>query len=120
MTRSRRSLRWIAALAAATLLPAGVWFYQAYFSSNNAAIRHAEAFLFRRMSVSQLAEQGEYRFFFATNREQDESGEKASLLEQFGATRQEQLTFGYFDATIQPSLGLGMLLTRTGRYNTWY
>jgi hypothetical protein len=47
---------------------AGVWSYRAYFSSTNAAIRHAEAFLFRRMSVAQLAEQGEYRFLYATNR----------------------------------------------------
>ena len=59
MTRSRRRLLWITSLAAAALLIAGTWFYQAYFSSTNAAIRHAEAFLFRRMSVTQLVEQGE-------------------------------------------------------------
>ena len=62
------SRRWYIALAALLLVLAGVWSYRAYFSSTNAALRHAEAFLFRRMSVAQLAEQGEYRFFYTTNR----------------------------------------------------
>ena len=39
----------------------GTWFYYAYFMSTSAAIRHAEDFLFWRMTVSQLAEQGEFR-----------------------------------------------------------
>ena len=113
MTRSRRRLLWITSLAAAALLIAGTWFYQAYFSSTNAAIRHAEAFLFRRMSVTQLTEQGEYRFFFATNRTQDKTDSTLPLLRQFGSERRGQLTLGSFDTEIKPSLGLGMLINPT-------
>ncbi|NCF17641.1 MAG: alpha/beta hydrolase [Haliea sp.] len=113
MTRSRRRLLWITSLAAAALLIAGTWFYQAYFSSTNAAIRHAEAFLFRRMSVTQLVEQGEYRFFFATNRVRDKTDSKLPLRRQFSSERQDQLTFGSFDTEIKPSLGLGMLINPT-------
>ena len=66
--RSKRRRRWILALILLALLGAGFWFYKVYFVSTDLAIRNAEAFSFRRMTVSQLAEQGEYLFFYATNR----------------------------------------------------
>jgi len=103
--------RWLVALATIILLLAGVWSYRAYFSSTNAAIRHAEAFLFRRMSVAQLADQGEYRFFYTTNR--SPGTDEADLAQRFTSQRHKQLSFGSFDATIQPSLGLGMLVNPT-------
>jgi esterase/lipase superfamily enzyme len=111
MSSSKRRLRWAGLLVGITLLIAGSWFYRAYFSSTNAAIRHAEAFLFRRMSVAQLAEQGQYRFFYATNRSAGPNPQ--DLSQRFSAQRQEQLTFGSFDAEITPSLGLGMLINPT-------
>ncbi|MEH6637066.1 MAG: alpha/beta hydrolase [Halioglobus sp.] len=101
---------WLVALVALVLL-AGVWSYRAYFSSTDAALRHAEAFLFRRMSVAQLAEQGEYRFFYTTNRSPDT--DQSELAQRFTSQRHNQLSFGSFDATIQPSLGLGMLVNPT-------
>jgi len=103
--------RWLAALAAFVLLLAGVWSYRAYFSSTNAAIRHAEAFLFRRMSVAQLAEQGVYRFFYTTNR--IPGPDQSDLAQRFTSQRHNQLSYGSFDTTIQPSLGLGMLVNPT-------
>ena len=109
--RFRRRLWWGAALVVLVLLGAGFWFYQAYFVSTDAAIRHAEAFLFRRMTVAQLAEQGEYRFFYATNRVRGPDAE--SLDERFGSEREAALKFGNFDAEIKPSLGLGMLVNPT-------
>ena len=99
------------ALAALVLVLAGVWSYRAYFSSTDAALRHAEAFLFRRMSVAQLAEQGEYRFFYATNRAP--GTDESELAKRFTSARHNQLSFGSFDATIRPSLGLGMLVNPT-------
>jgi esterase/lipase superfamily enzyme len=93
------------------LILAGVWFYNYYFSSTDAAIRHAEAFLFRRMTVAQLSEQGSYRFFYATNREEGEAG--AAIEDRFGRQREERLKFGSFDAAIQPAVGLGMLINPT-------
>jgi esterase/lipase superfamily enzyme len=112
MPRPRRRLLWTGtAVVAILLLVATIWFYRAYFSSTNAAIRHAEAFLFRRMSVAQLAEQGDYRFFYASNRRPGPNREEVSS--RFGNERQPQLTFGRFDASIQPSLGIGMLINPT-------
>jgi esterase/lipase superfamily enzyme len=95
----------------AALVISGAWFYYFYFKSTSAAIRHAEDFLFRRMTVSQLSEQGHYRFFFVTNRLL-ESGD-APLEERFGTDRAETLEFGSFDASIEPSLGLGMMINPT-------
>jgi len=110
-SRFKRRLLWSAALVALVLLGAGVWFYNAYFISTDVAIRHAEAFLFRRMTVAQLAEQGEYRFFYATNRVS--GSDEASLDDRFGQDREASLKFGSFDAEIKPSLGLGMLINPT-------
>jgi esterase/lipase superfamily enzyme len=110
-SRFKRRLLWGLALVALVLLGAGVWFYKVYFVSTDVAIRHAEAFQFRRMTVAQLAEQGEYRFFYATNRVPGSDPE--SLEERFGRDREASLKFGYFDAEIKPSLGLGMLIDPT-------
>ena len=93
------------------LAVAGVWFYYAYFMSTNAAIRHAEAFMFRRMTVAQLAESGHYRHFFVTNRSQEISD--AQLEDRFGTDREDTLKFGSFDTNIKPSLGLGMIINPT-------
>ncbi len=103
--------RWLALFLVALLVMGGAWFYSFYFSSTDTAIRHAEAFRFRRMTVAQLAEQGVYRFFYATNRaEEDPDGD---IARRFGNRREGSLTFGHFDARIQPSLGLGMLINPT-------
>lgn len=110
-SRFKRRMLWGTALTALVLLGAGIWFYKYYFASTDAAIRHAEAFAFRRMKVAQLAEHGEYRFFYVTNRR---PGPDAAILEErFGTEREEQLKFGVFDADIKPSLGIGMLINPT-------
>jgi esterase/lipase superfamily enzyme len=109
--RFKRRVLWGTALILLALFGAGVWFYNTYVVSTNAAIRHAEAFLFRRMTVAQLAEQGEYRFFYATNRVPGPND--ASLEERFGTGREERLKFGSFDTEIKPTLGLGMLIDPT-------
>jgi len=108
MTRKKKSIL-VGVLA--VLIIGGVWSYYAYFMSTSAAIRHAEAFLFRRMTVSQLAEHGDYRHFFVTNRLL-ESGD-APLEDRFGTEREEKLKFGSFDTSIKPSLGLGMMINPT-------
>lgn len=107
----RRRLVWGLGLAVLLLAGAAVWFYNFYFSSTEVAIRHAEAFAFRRMTVAQLAEQGQYRFFYVTNRKRG-AGD-APVAERYGTEREEQLKFGTFDAEIRPSLGLGMFINPT-------
>ena len=95
----------------ALLVMLGGWFYWFYFMSTNAAIRHAESFLFRRMIVSQVDVEGTYRHFFITNR-RFETGD-APVEDRYTSDRGEGLSFGTFDTRIQPSLGLGMLLDGT-------
>jgi esterase/lipase superfamily enzyme len=111
MGRLRGRGRWILLALLVAVLAAGIWFYRLYFTSTDAAIRHAEAFLFRRMSVAQLAEPGSYRFFYTTNREPGKAG--GTINQRFGTEREAQLKYGFFDAEIQSSLGLGMLINPT-------
>jgi esterase/lipase superfamily enzyme len=75
------------------------------------ALDRAEAFEFRRMLVSQLEDGGAYRFFFATNRLFE--GEQDNVEDGFGNQREAGLTFGRFDTSIEPSLGIGMLINPT-------
>ena len=105
MTRTKKRLL-ISVFA--VLLIAGCWFYYAYFMSTSAALLHAEEFLFRRMTVSQLGEQEHFRHFFVTNRLLASGDEP--LEERFGTERDETLNFGSFDIGIEPSLGLGMMI----------
>ncbi|MCZ6831320.1 MAG: alpha/beta fold hydrolase [Gammaproteobacteria bacterium] len=103
--------RWLLLSLIAVLFIAAAGFYKLYFSSTDAAIRHAEAFLFRRMTVAQLAEHGSFRFFYTTNRVPGSTA--GGIDERFGTDRETALKFGFFDAEIQPSLGLGMLINPT-------
>jgi esterase/lipase superfamily enzyme len=105
MPRIRRRLLWGAGLAAAVLVGAALY---VYFVGTRTMLEHAEAFAFRRMKVSQLAECGVYRFFYATNRVPVE--EEGPIEARFGSEREGVLRFGAFDTRIQPTLGLGMLI----------
>jgi esterase/lipase superfamily enzyme len=79
-----------------------------YFVGTRTILEHAEAFAFRRMAVSQLAEQGVFRFFYATNRVP--IGDEGPIKARFGSEREGSLRFGAFDTRIEPTLGLGMLI----------
>ena len=111
MTRFKRRILLGTTLVVLVLLGVGLWLYFYFFGSTSAALQRAEAFLFRRMKVSQLAEKGSYRFLFVTNRRFE--SDDGPLQERFGNAREEILKFGYFDTKIQPSLGLGMLIDAT-------
>jgi pimeloyl-ACP methyl ester carboxylesterase len=103
MTRFQRRILLGSTMLVLVLLGVGIWLYFYFFGSTSAALQRAEAFLFRRMKVSQLAEKGSYRF----------ESDDGPLEERFGNAREEILKFGYFDTKIQPSLGLGMLIDAT-------
>lgn len=89
----------------------GYGLYQLYFISTSEALRHAEDFLFRRMTATQLSEHGQYRFFYSTNRTAGLAD--AAIGDRYTNERSEQLSFGAFDAEIQPTLGIGMLINPT-------
>jgi esterase/lipase superfamily enzyme len=111
MTRFNRRLRFALVLAILILMGLGIWFYYIYFVSKDAITQRAENFLFRRMKVAQLSEQGTYRFFYITNRRP--GPDNASLDGRFGTEREEILKFGSFDTRIEPELGLGMIIDAT-------
>ena len=111
MTRLKRRF-WIGATLV-VLLTLGVvgWIYYQIYMTSDFALRHAETFLFRRMSVAKLSEKGTYRFFYTTNRQvQTEEG---PVEQRFGRERKETINFGVFDTRIEPSLGVGMLINPT-------
>ncbi len=105
MIFSKRRMIWILGLA--TLVLIGLAAY-AYFIGTRALLNHAEAFSFRRMNVAQLADQGDFRFFYVTNRLPGKAD--GSPEERFKSERDEALKFGFFDTSIQPTLGLGMII----------
>ena len=104
---TRRTKRILFVLLA-ILVIAGGWFYWFYFMSTTAAVRHAEAFIFRRMTVAQLGEDGKYRHFYVSNRIQEAGDEP--LEERFTAERGDELQFGSYDIRLEPTLGLGMII----------
>lgn len=111
MTRLKRRLYLSMALVALMLIGVGAWIYYTIYTTSDFALRHAEAFLFRRMTVAKLAEQGAYRYFYITNRRKEV--DEGPLEERFGKDREEALKFGSFDTKIQATLGIGMLINPT-------
>ena len=111
MTRLKRRL--LIGLGVILLLLVGLGFltYQFYLSPTSYALQRAEAFLFRRMQVARLSLEGEYRFFFITNRRIVSTA--GPVEERFGTEREETLKFGYFDVKIEPTLGLGIIINPT-------
>jgi esterase/lipase superfamily enzyme len=94
-------------LALVTLFVVGLGFYT-YFVGTSTLLQHAEAFAFRRMVVTQKAEQELFQFFYVSNRQPDvPDGE---IEQRFTSERQATLNFGYFNTRIEPSLGLGMII----------
>jgi len=108
---SRRKLLIGGSVLAGVLVVVGVWFYNLYFASTASALRFAEEFGFRRMTVAQLGEQGSYRFFFISNRQV--ANAEAPVLDRYRSEREGDLKFGYFDTHIEPTVGLGMLINPT-------
>ena len=70
----------------------------------------AEALQFRRMLVTKQSD-GAFRFFFVTNRVVEDLD--APVEDRFSNERSEKMNFGLFDSSIEPSLGLGMLINPT-------
>ena len=103
MKRRYKIIGGIALLVA--LLAGGLFQY-----TTHSALVLAEALQFQRMLVTKQ-DDGTYRFFYVTNRviaDQD-----APLDDRFGNTRSGSISFGLFDTSIEPTLGLGMLVNPT-------
>jgi esterase/lipase superfamily enzyme len=107
MTRLRRRLLIPTLIAMALLLALGALFY---VPTRNALLR-AEAFEFRRLQVASHGEYDTFRFFYVTNRRSE--GVDVDMDERYGHERRTALEHGFFDTTIEPSLGIGMLVNPT-------
>jgi esterase/lipase superfamily enzyme len=111
MARIKRRLKIVLVSGLVVLLSVGAWFYYVVYVSTEAAIERAESLLFRRMQATKVDEQGAHRFFFATNRRLNEvDGE---LEQKFDNEREDVLKFGYFDSSLEPDLGIGIIFNPT-------
>ncbi len=111
MARIKRRLKIVLVSGLVVLLAVGAWLYYVVYVSTEAAIERAESLLFRRMQATKVDGQGTHRFFFATNRRLNEaSGE---LEQKFDNQREDILKFGYFDSSLEPDLGIGIIFNPT-------
>lgn len=102
-TFKRRALWGVLALA---LVLAGAALY-IYIVGTRTLLEHAEAFAFRRMQVAKVEDEA-FRFFYVTNRRPlDLHGPVEG---RFAVDRGESLSFGSFDTSIEPTLGLGIII----------
>jgi esterase/lipase superfamily enzyme len=108
--------RYLIVIVLLLLVITGMWFYQALYGSTGEALSRAENFLFTRRAASQLGEQGSSRYFFVTNRN-EENGDEI-LEDRLGGERGGELKFGIFDASIEPSVGLGMFINPSEWFQT--
>jgi len=116
MSRFEPRTKYIIVIILLLLVIAGSWFYQALYGSTAEALRRAENFIFTRMTVSQLGEQGAMRYFFVTNRQK--TGEDDILENRFGSERGTVLNYGLFDTRVEPSVGLGMFINPSEWFQT--
>lgn len=96
---------WIAALF---LIGIAIMLAAFFQHTTLVALERAEAFGFRRMLVTRRGEHETFRFFYVTNRRVEQMD--AAVEERFGNERGERLAFGLFDTSIEPSLGIGLLI----------
>jgi len=116
MINFKPRVRSLIVIALLLLVITGMWFYQALYGSTGEALRRAENFLFTRMTVSQIGDRHNSRYFFITNR--NKTNDKEILENRFGSERGAELEFGIFDASIEPSVGLGMFINPSEWFQT--
>jgi esterase/lipase superfamily enzyme len=79
-----------------------------FYRPTRLALERAEGFRFRRMLVAQQGQEGAYRFFYVTNRREEDPD--ATVEDRFGNQREDSLKFGLFDTEIEPTLGIGAII----------
>lgn len=108
MIRVKPRTKYAISIVVTLLIVAGVWIYKSVYVYTGSALQRAENFLFTRMTVVQLGEQGSMRYFYVTNRQMTQDNEE--LVDRFGRERESNLKFGFFDTSVEPSVGLGMFI----------
>ena len=103
MAKFKSRTKYIIVIVLLLFVIAGTWFYQALYGSTAEALRRAENFIFTRMTVSQLGDQGAMRYFFVTNRQKTNDDE--ALENRFGNERGTELNFGLHAQTYTVFIG---------------
>ena len=116
MTIFKPRTKYTILIALLLLAIAGIWFYKTLYVSTGSALQRAENFLFTRMTVAQLGEQGSMRYFYVTNRQMTDDNE--ILENRFGREREPNLKFGFYDTKVEPSVGLGMFINPSEWFQT--
>ncbi len=116
MPRLKPRTRYLLIGLSLLLVLATGWVLSAVYLSTSTALQRAEGFLFSRMTVTQLGEQGSMRYFYVTNRQK--MGGDGKLEDRFDRVREPELKFGIFDARIEPSVGLGMFINPSEWFQT--
>ena len=101
----KRPFFWVVMLLVLAL--AGMALY-VYIVGTRTLLAHAEDFSFRRLDVAQIEDSEAFRFFYITNRVQDNLDGPVDT--RYQAARESALKYGSFDSTIEPSLGLGIII----------
>lgn len=105
MARFKRGILWGAAIGLLFLIGLALYIYTV---GTRTMLEHAEAFAFRRLHVAKLEDQDAFRFFYVSNRQ---PGDLQGPIEgRYKSERENSLKFGSFDTSIEPSLGLGMII----------
>jgi esterase/lipase superfamily enzyme len=99
-----RKTGWLAGFALLVSVAMGLYVYSI---GKRTMLEHAESLTLRRMTVSQ-AEDGAFRFFYATNRQA--GTQPYDIKNRYLPSRESTLKFGSFDTRIEPSLGLGIII----------
>jgi esterase/lipase superfamily enzyme len=86
----------------------GLWIFSAVYKDTRTALQRAEGFLFTRMTVAQLGEQGSTRYFYITNRKPLEN--RQDPVDRYSSSREPELKFGAYDTRVEPNVGLGMFI----------
>ena len=107
MKLSKRTRR-ILLILISLIVIIGIWIFSAVYRDTRTALQRAESFLFSRMTVAQLGEQGSTRYFYTTNRKTGEPNDK--IENTFSNEREPDLKFGIYDTHVEPSVGLGMFI----------
>ena len=105
MAGKRRPFLWVVMLLVLAL--SGMALY-VYIVGTRTLLAHAEDFSFRRMAVAQVEDSEAFRFFYVTNRVQDDLDGPVDT--RYQAARESTLKFGSFDTAIEASLGLGIII----------
>jgi esterase/lipase superfamily enzyme len=106
---TRKTLRIVVVLGLVTAALVGAGGYL-YFVGTRTVLEHAEALSLSRMQAARLDGSDTLRLFYASNRVPKAEPAEDVPEQRLTSRRRPELELGSFDITVEPTLGLGMLV----------